>query len=50
MKKRIIAVVAGIALLLATTGISGVVADTLGYTITSPVHACNSSGSAGGGC
>lgn len=49
MKKRIIAVVTGIALLLAVTGVSGIVADTLGYAVTSQTHACTS-GSAGGGC
>lgn len=49
-KKRIIAVVAGIAVLLAVTGVSGVVADSFGYASTPQVHACNTSGSAGGGC
>ncbi|MBE7552289.1 MAG: hypothetical protein HS126_14570 [Anaerolineales bacterium] len=50
MKKRIIAAIAGIALLLAVTGVSGVVADTLGYAVTSQVHACPSGSSSGGGC
>lgn len=50
MKKRIIAIVAGVAMLLAVAGVSGVVADTLGYAVTPQGHACNSSGSAGGGC
>ncbi len=49
LKKRIIAVVTSIALLLAVAGVSGV-ADSLGYSATSQVHACNASSSSGGGC
>ncbi len=50
MKKRIIAVVEGIALLLAVTGVSGVIADTLGYALTSQTQICNTGSSSGGGC
>lgn len=49
LKKRIVAVVTGLALLLAVAGVSGVAADALGLTVTAPAHACNASGS-GGGC
>jgi hypothetical protein len=48
-KKRIVAVVTGLALLLAVAGASGVAADALGFSATAPAHACNTSGS-GGGC
>jgi hypothetical protein len=49
LKKRIVAVVTGLALLLAVAGVSGVAADSLGLDVTAPAHACNSS-SSGGGC
>lgn len=48
-RKRLIAVIAGLALLAAVTG-SSVVADTLGLSVTPQVHACQSGSSAGGGC
>jgi hypothetical protein len=50
LKKRIIAVITGLALLAAITGSSGVVVDSLGLSMTSQVHACNASGASGGGC
>jgi hypothetical protein len=50
LKKRIIAVFMGLALLAAVVGSSGVVADSLGLSVTSQVHACNVAGSSGGGC
>ena len=50
LKKRIIAVLAGLALLAAVTGSTGIVADGLGYSVTSPAQACSSNGSGGGGC
>ena len=49
LKKRIIAVIAGLALLAAIAGSSGILADSLGLAVTSQVHACSVSGS-GGGC
>jgi hypothetical protein len=49
LKKRIVAFVTGLALLLAVAGASGVVADSLGFAVTSSAHACTPSGS-GGGC
>lgn len=49
-KKRIIAALTGIALLLAVTGMSGVAADSLGLSVTSPAHACQPTGGSGGGC
>jgi hypothetical protein len=49
-KQRMIRVVAGLALLVAGIGASGVVIDALGYSGTLPAHACNSAGSSGGGC
>ena len=49
LKRRLIAVLAGLALLLAVAGVSSVVADSLGFDVTVPAHACSPSGS-GGGC
>ncbi|MBN1220254.1 MAG: hypothetical protein JXM69_15100 [Anaerolineae bacterium] len=50
LKKRIIAVATGLALLAVIAGASGIVADELGLAITQKAHACNISGSSGGGC
>lgn len=49
LKKRLIAVIAGIALLVAVAGSSGIIADSLGLSVTPQIHACDTS-SAGGGC
>jgi hypothetical protein len=49
VKKRIFALAAGLALLMAIVGSSGIVADAVGLAVTPQAHACNSSG-AGGGC
>jgi hypothetical protein len=49
LKKRVVAFVTSLALLLAVAGASGVVADSLGFDVTSPAHACNPA-SSGGGC
>lgn len=49
LKKRLIAVITGLALLLAVAGVPGVVADSLGFSVTSQAHACSPQGS-GGGC
>ncbi len=48
LKKRLVALVTGLALLLAVAGVSGV-ADSLGFSATSQAHACSPQGS-GGGC
>jgi len=50
LKKRILSVITGLALLAAVAGSAGIVADSLGLAVTPQVLACNSSGSAGGGC
>lgn len=50
LKKRLIAVITGIALLLAVAGVSGVVADSLGLAVTTTANACSTSGAGGGGC
>jgi hypothetical protein len=50
LKQRIIRVVVGLALLVTVTGSSGMVADSIGVSVTSPAHACSSSGASGGGC
>ena len=50
LKKRIVAVMAALALLLAAVGSTGIVADALGQSVTSPAHACQDPGSSGGGC
>jgi hypothetical protein len=48
-KKRIIALITGLALLAAVAASSGIVADSLGLPVTPQVHACGASGG-GGGC
>ena len=50
LKKRLIAVIAGIALLAAVAGSSGIAADALGLQITPQAHACQEAGTSGGGC
>lgn len=50
LKQRIITVLAGLALLLAVAGSAGGVADSLGLAVTPHAHACQNSGSSGGGC
>lgn len=50
LKQRFLAVLTGIALLLAVAGVSGVVADSFGLAVTTTAHACSTSGSGGGGC
>ena len=48
-KKRIIAVIAGLALFMTVTGY-GIVADSQGLAGTSPTFACPNPSSSGGGC
>jgi hypothetical protein len=48
IKKRIIAVITGIALLVAVTGASGIVADALGLSMTAQAYACENPGGSGG--
>lgn len=50
LKKRLIGVVVGIALLAAVAGSSGIAADALGLHVTAQAHACQASGTSGGGC
>jgi hypothetical protein len=50
LKRRLIAVVVGIALTMAVAGASTVVADALGLAVTPQVQACNTGASSGGGC
>ncbi|MCP4361247.1 MAG: hypothetical protein GY796_24830 [Chloroflexi bacterium] len=47
LKKRLIAVIAGLALLAAVTGSSGLVADAVGLDWTPQTHACGAGGSGG---
>ncbi len=50
-KKRFISFIVGIALLIAVTGASGIVADSLGLSVTPQAFACNgASGGSGGDC
>ena len=49
LKKRIISVLTGLALLAAVAGSAGIVADELGLDLTREAYACNVGGS-GGGC
>ena len=48
LKKRIIAVLAGLALMAAITGSSGIGGDAFGLDGTSPAYACNSTSGSGG--
>ncbi|MCB0192214.1 MAG: hypothetical protein KDJ65_09760 [Anaerolineae bacterium] len=50
LKKRIVSVLAGLALLAAVAGSVGIVADDLGLSLTTPAHACSTPSSGGGGC
>jgi hypothetical protein len=50
LKQRIIKILVGVALLVAAAGGGGIMVDSLGYAGTLPAHACNSSGTSGGGC
>ena len=50
LKKQIISVVAGLALLVAVTGSTGIMADTFGLSVTPQAHACSSENGSGGGC
>lgn len=50
LKKRLISVLAGLALLATIAGTTGIVADAFGLTVTGQAHACSSAGSSGGGC
>ncbi|MCB0194427.1 MAG: hypothetical protein KDJ65_20930 [Anaerolineae bacterium] len=50
LKKRIVAIIAGLALLAAVAGSSGIVADSIGLSVTPSAHACNNGSSTGGGC
>ena len=48
MKRRIIALCTGIALLVAVTGATGIAADSLGLQLTPQAHACSNPSSSGG--
>ena len=49
LKKRIMAIIIGLALLASITGVSGIVADSWGLDLTPAAYACGTAGS-GGGC
>ena len=48
MKKRIITLIAGVALLVAVTGATRIVADWYGLSLTPVAHACENAGGSGG--
>ena len=50
MKKRILSVLAGVALLVAVTGTSGILGDAFGWSFTPQAHACPATSGSGGGC
>ena len=50
LKKRLFAIVTAVALMVAITGASGVVADQLGFEATPSAYACSNGGGGGGGC
>jgi len=47
-KKRLIAIITALVLAVAIAGASGVVADSIGLSVTPQAHACG--GNSGGGC
>lgn len=50
LKQRIIKVIGSLAVVAVVTGLSGIVFDSSGLSVTSEVHACQNGGSQGGGC
>ena len=50
LKKRIGIALASLAILAVIAGSSGIVADSLGLSVTSPAHACHEGSGSGGGC
>ena len=50
LKKYVVRFIVAVALLVAVTGSSGLVADSLGLDLTPAAHACQTAGSGGGGC
>lgn len=48
-KKKLFAVIAGVALLVAVTGSAGVIGDAFGLSVVPEAHACGGTGS-GGNC
>ena len=50
LKKRLITLITGLALLLAVTATTGIAADALGLSVTPQTHACFGSSNSGGGC
>lgn len=50
LKKYVVRFIVAGALLVAVTGSSGLVADSVGVDFTPAAHACNTGSSGGGGC
>ena len=50
LKKYVVRFVVAVALLVAVTGSSGLVASSIGVDLTPAAFACNTAGSGGGGC
>ena len=50
LKQRIAKVMIGLALVTAVAGVSGIMGDSMGLSVTAEVHACQNGGSQGGGC
>lgn len=50
LKQRLFSVLAGLAMLAAVAGSSGIVADWLGLQVTPQAHACQEPSGSGGGC
>ncbi len=48
VKQRIKTIAIAVALMLALTGVSGIIAESLGISVTQPVFACNDPGTSGG--
>ena len=49
LKRKLFALITGISLMIAVAGASGIVADSLGFEMTTEAHACSGSGG-GGNC
>lgn len=50
LKQKLLKFVLALALMVAATGASSVVADSFGLSATPPAFACDKPGSSGGGC
>ena len=50
IKRKVVAVFVGVALLVTMFGTTGILADAVGFEVTQTAHACSGNGGGGGGC